>query len=131
MTLDLKNGYFHVPDAKESRKYTAFITHHGLFEYNFMLCRITNSPAEFMRFITKLFKPLKRQNIILIYMDDILMFSEDITSGLQRLERVLEYIRNYGLCLQLSKSSVLQTEKTLTSKFETMKSDRRIITYSL
>lgn len=32
-TLDLENGFFHVPVEKSSRKYTAFCCHRGIFEY--------------------------------------------------------------------------------------------------
>ena len=40
-TLDLKNGFFHVPIEEKSKKYTAFVTYQGQFEFNrvpFGLC---------------------------------------------------------------------------------------------
>lgn len=40
-SLDLKNGFFHVSVAKESRKYTAFVTHKRQFQFlkiPFVLC---------------------------------------------------------------------------------------------
>lgn len=33
-SLDLKNGYFHVPINKKSQKYTSFVTPNGQYEFN-------------------------------------------------------------------------------------------------
>lgn len=50
-TLDLKNGYFHVPVAESSKKYTAFVTAEGQYEFNFVPFGLSNAPAVFVRFV--------------------------------------------------------------------------------
>lgn len=70
----------------------------------------SNSPAVFIRFINRIFEPLIRDNLIMIYIDGALIFSEDVQSGLQRLALVLEYLREFGLSFQLNKRTFLQTE---------------------
>jgi len=57
-TIDLKNGFFHVSVAKESRKYTSFITHHGQYQFLRMPFGLCNSPPVFQRFINHIFRPL-------------------------------------------------------------------------
>jgi len=46
-TIDLKNGFFHVSVAKESRKYTSFITHHGQYQFLRVPFGLCNSPPVF------------------------------------------------------------------------------------
>ena len=48
-TLDLKNGFFHVPVEKESRKYTAFIVPDGHYEFRKVPFGLCNSPSIFQR----------------------------------------------------------------------------------
>ena len=50
-TLDLRNGFFHVPVEESSKKYTSFVTHNGQFEFNYVPFGISNSPAVFTRFM--------------------------------------------------------------------------------
>lgn len=77
-TLDLRNGFYHVPVSEESKKYTAFVTHNGLYEFNFTPFGLTNSPATFQRYVNKIFKSLLWEKTILIYIDDILIKSKTI-----------------------------------------------------
>lgn len=109
-TLDLKNGFFHVPVSENSKKLTAFVTHSGLYEYNFMPFGLANSPATFQRYITKIFEDLIQSRIVLVYIDDILIISQTPEQGLERLQMVLDRVRKFGLSLRLDKCSFLQTE---------------------
>jgi len=44
-TLGLSNGFFHVPVLESSRKYTAFVTQSGQYEFFFVPFKISNFPA--------------------------------------------------------------------------------------
>lgn len=46
-TLDLTNGFFHVPVEGGSRKYTSFVTQSEQYEFLFVPLGISNSPAVF------------------------------------------------------------------------------------
>jgi len=72
-TLDLKNGFFHVSIEKESRKYTAFVTHCGQYEFLKVSFGLYNSPRVFQKFINVAFWELIRQNLVLLYVDDLIV----------------------------------------------------------
>ena len=46
-TIDLCNGFFHVGVEKESRKYTAFLTQDGQYQFLKVFFGLCNSPAVF------------------------------------------------------------------------------------
>ncbi|GBL80183.1 Retrovirus-related Pol polyprotein from transposon 412 [Araneus ventricosus] len=50
-TLDLRNGFHHVDVAKDSQKYTVFVTHEGHYEFKKVPFGLSNSPACFYRYI--------------------------------------------------------------------------------
>lgn len=108
-TLDLKNGFFHVPVEEESRKYTSFVTHSGQYQFTKTPFGLCNSPAVFQRFINCAFRPLVVQGIALIYMDDIIIPAKDNSEALQRLKLVLDIAKAYGLVLNKKKCNFLKT----------------------
>ncbi|XP_022225821.2 uncharacterized protein LOC111076370 [Drosophila obscura] len=74
--MDLENGFFHVPVEEGSKKYTAFITKQGLYEFNRAPFGFCNSPAVFIRFIGYVFQNLINENILDLYTDDIVIHAE-------------------------------------------------------
>lgn len=58
-TLCLRNGVFHAPvHISALKKYTAFVTYNGQYEFQYVLFSISNSPAGFLRFISAVFRDL-------------------------------------------------------------------------
>lgn len=95
-TLDLKNGFFHVPVEEDSRQYTSFVTYHGQFEFCRAPFGLCNSPSVFQRFIYKIFRQLMNEEIAIPYMDDIIIPSENEEEGLERLKIVLDVASIYS-----------------------------------
>ncbi|XP_043501575.1 uncharacterized protein LOC122523751 [Polistes fuscatus] len=87
-TLDLKNGFFHVPLEPESRKYTSFIVCDGQYEFLYVPFGLCNSPAVFQKFINAAFRELIGKKIVLTYMDDLIIPSKDRESGIEYLQEV-------------------------------------------
>ncbi|XP_065356157.1 uncharacterized protein LOC135950549 [Calliphora vicina] len=108
-TLDLRNGFFHVPLEKSSRKYTAFLTHNGQYEFLFVPFGISNSPAVFTRFLSAVFKDLIRNGTAIVYMDDIIIPSKDMIEGLEKFMVVLERAASNGLQIKWEKCQILQS----------------------
>lgn len=107
-TIDMKNGFFHIPVEESSRKYTAFITPDGLFEFNKTPFGLCNSPASFGRFVRDAFKDLNREGILMHYMDDVIIPAADESEGLERLKRFLAVAEKYGININWKKCQFLK-----------------------
>lgn len=108
-TLDLRNGFFHVAVEESSRKYTAFVVPDGHYEFLKVPFGLCNSPAVFQRFVNLIFRDLIREGIVMAYMDDLIIPSNDVDIGLKRLERVLKVASEAGLDINWKKCCFLQT----------------------
>jgi hypothetical protein len=94
--IDLKDAYHSIPIAKGDRWKTAFRTRYGHYEYNVMPFGLTNAPATFQAYIHRVLGGLVDVCCI-VYLDDILIYSENEEDHFERLELVLERLRNAGL----------------------------------
>ncbi|GFT34258.1 hypothetical protein TNCV_4451491 [Trichonephila clavipes] len=65
-TIDLRNGFFHVPVNKQSRPYTSFVTQNGQFQFLKMPFGLSTCPSTFQRFINTVFRDLVVQGIVLL-----------------------------------------------------------------
>lgn len=108
-TLDLTAGYNQIPMAEKDKQKTAFCTPFGLFEFNRMPFGLCNSPSTFQRLMERIFGD-ERYNSLLLYLDDIVVFSSSFETHLQRLEMVLGRLEKHNLKLKLDKCHFFQTE---------------------
>lgn len=102
-TMDLQSGYWQVPMAGDSKQYTAFTTHSGLFQFTRMPFGLANAPAVFSRLMARVLQGLA-WDICLVYLDDIIVFSSDFESHLTNLTSVFDRIRCANLKVKPSKS---------------------------
>ena len=108
-TLDLASGYHQVAMAEEDKAKTAFSCPYGLFEYNRMPMGLCNSPATFQRLMQSVMQEYIF-NILLVYLDDLLLYSKTFPDHLKSLETVFARLREVGVKLQPSKCQVAQTK---------------------
>ena len=108
-TLDLASGYNQVSVAEKDRAKTAFFTPFGLFEFQRMSFGLCNAPGTFQRLIERIFGD-QRFNSLLLYLDDVVVFSSTFQQHLERLELVLDRLTSHGLQLKLSKCHFFQPE---------------------
>ncbi|KAF8751868.1 hypothetical protein RHS01_08603 [Rhizoctonia solani] len=100
--LDLRWGYNNV-QVKEGDKWkTAFRTKYGLYESLVMTFGLTNAPAAFQHFMNELFKDLLDVCVI-IYLDDILIYSKDDATHTQHVHKVLRRLMENQLFCKASK----------------------------
>lgn len=106
-TMDLTSGYYNVEVHEDDRKYTAFTSPFGLYEYNRMPQGLCNSPATFMRMMLGIFGD---QNFLslLCYLDDVLVFAPTEELALERLEMVFQRLKAHNLKLAPKKCHFLQ-----------------------
>jgi Reverse transcriptase (RNA-dependent DNA polymerase) len=108
-TLDLRNGFFHVEVAEKSQKFTSFVTPSGRYQF-LVPFGLSNSPSVFQRLINAVFCPLVRENVISIYMDDLVIPSVDEGEGVDKLKRTLEVAAEYGLQIKWKKCQIQWTD---------------------
>ena len=101
-TLDLASGYWSVPIREEDKQKTAFITHKGLYEYNFMPYGLSNAPAVFSCLMDAVTAGLKWQSV-LTFIDDIFVYSKTFDDHLIHLVKLFERLRKANLTTKPSK----------------------------
>ena len=107
--LDLTSGYYQVAMEEKDQEKTAFVTPFGLWEYTRMPFGLCNSPATFQRLMQRCLGDQALQSI-LIYLDDIIIFSATFDEHLKRLERVFSRLKHHGLKIKPAKCSFFQTQ---------------------
>ena len=110
-TIDLASAYNQVEVAPEDRHKTAFTTPFGLFEYNRMPFGLGGAPGTFQRIMQTIFRDELLETLI-VYLDDIIVFSQDISTHLQRLEMVFQKLREHGLKIEAKKCQFFRTQVT-------------------
>nr|XP_054604616.1 uncharacterized protein LOC129165457 [Nothobranchius furzeri] len=108
-TLDLASGYWQVEMDPQDREKTAFTTPLGLFEFERMPFGLCNAPATFQRLMQQCLSGQMAESL-LVYLDDIIIYSPDFSSHLQHLDGVLQRLWQHGLKLRLDKCKLLQRE---------------------
>ncbi|GBG89583.1 hypothetical protein CBR_g49372 [Chara braunii] len=91
--LDLKSGYHQISIRLQDRYKTAFKTRYGHFEWVVMPFGLTNAPATFQAAMTTEFSAML-DRFVLVYLDDILVYSRTLEEHLEHLRRVLETLRS-------------------------------------
>ncbi|KAM7379874.1 hypothetical protein PAMP_005391 [Pampus punctatissimus] len=106
-TMDLTSGFYNIPLHESDRRYTAFTTPLGLYEYNRLPQGLCNSPASFMRMMISVFGDLNFSSL-LCYLDDLLIFAPSEEEALKRLETVFSRLRTNNLKLAQKKCHFLR-----------------------
>ena len=96
--LDLKSGY-NLIWIKEGEEWkTAFRTRYGLFEYKVMPFGLANAPATFQNMMNEIFRDMIDVGVV-IYLDDILIYSENEHDHVALVKRVLEHLQEHQLAI--------------------------------
>ena len=103
-TLDLESSYWQ--DAKEK---TAYATFQGLCQFKVLLFGLCNAPTTFERLMERVLQGLRWQ-MLLVFLDDVIIFSPLVEEHLSRLEVVFSKLKEVGLKLKPKKCHFFQRE---------------------
>ncbi|VDI15382.1 Hypothetical predicted protein [Mytilus galloprovincialis] len=106
-TLDLQSGYHKIEVAPEDRCKTAFTTRYGLFEYTRMPFGLCGAPGTFQRVMELVLRGLQWE-MVLIYLDDVIIASPDFESHISHLTHVFERFSDHGLKLKPIKCKLFE-----------------------
>jgi len=107
-TFDLAAGYHQIEVHPRDRHKTAFSTPFGHFEFNRMPMGLSNSQGTFQRYMERILGD-KIFSTLIVYLDDVLVFSRTIEEHLERLRNLFNRMREYGLKFKGKKCTVCAT----------------------
>ena len=105
--LDLAQGYHQIAMAQDSIEKTAFCTNIGQWEYLVMPFGLCNAPSTFQRLMNEVFKK-ELNSFILVYLDDILIYSRSMEEHWDHLKCALDKLRRANLYGRLHKCEFIK-----------------------
>ena len=100
--IDLRSGYYQLRVKEVDVPKTAFKTRYGHYEFLVTPFGLTNAPAAFMDLMNRVFH-LYLDQFVVVFIDDILVYSKDTQEHEHHLRIVLQTLRENQLFANLSK----------------------------
>ncbi|KAA3487640.1 DNA/RNA polymerases superfamily protein [Gossypium australe] len=100
--IDLRSGYYQLRVKDSDILKTVFRTRYGHYEFLVICFGLTNAPAVFMDLMNRIFK-LYLDRFVVVFIDDILIYSWDETEHAKHLRIVLQTLREKQLYVKFSK----------------------------
>ena len=101
--MDIRWGYNNIRIKEGDEWKVAFRTNRGLFEPLVMFFGLTNSLATFQTMMNDIFREEIAQGWVVIYMDDILVFSKNPEEHVKHVNKILEKLEEHKLSLKPEK----------------------------
>ena len=87
---------------QDDKEKTAFITRYSIYEFNVISFGLCNALATFQRLMDRVYKNIAWKFVV-VYLDDIIIYSQIFDDYLKHLREVFLRIRKAGLKLNLEK----------------------------
>ena len=105
--LDLRLGYWQVRVAEEDEPKTTCVTRYGSYEFLVMPFGLTNALATFSNLMNDVFYEFV-DRFVMVYLDDIVVYSESLDDHLEYLRNVLSKLREHQLYVKKEKCEFAQ-----------------------
>jgi hypothetical protein len=106
--LDMRDAFHQIRVEPGHVPRTAFRTRYGLFEFTVMPFGLTSAPGTMQALLNKIFVD-HQDEFVVIYLDDILVFSKNEADHKRHLDIVAQLLRKHQLLLKLKKCNFFQT----------------------
>jgi hypothetical protein len=106
--IDLKSDYHQIRMREGDEWKIAFKTNEGLYEWIIIPFGLTNEPSTFMRLMNEVLREFI-ENFVIVYLDDILIFSKTVAEHLKHLPTVMKRLQQDKLFINMRKSSFMKT----------------------
>ncbi|GMP38778.1 hypothetical protein CsSME_00009908 [Camellia sinensis var. sinensis] len=100
--IDFRSGYHQLRVREDDIPKTAFRTRYGHYEFLVMPFGLTNTPTVFMDLMNRIFRDFL-DRFVVIFVDDILIYSPSEEEHEEHLQVVLELLRAHKLYAQFGK----------------------------
>ncbi|GBG68800.1 hypothetical protein CBR_g3340 [Chara braunii] len=107
--IDLKSGYHQIAIRPEDQHKTAFQTRYGLYEFVVMPLGLCNAPSTFQHAMNRIIHD-HLHKFVVVYLDDILIFSKSVEEHAQHVETVLALLRQHKYKVNLEKCEFGRTK---------------------
>ncbi|GFT59701.1 retrovirus-related Pol polyprotein from transposon opus [Trichonephila clavipes] len=108
--LDLTKGYWQIPMAEEAKPYTAFVTHHGHYQFCVMPFGMKNAGSTFQKVMDQVL--VKHRAYCRSYIDDVAVFSK---TWEQHMKHLWQHSPDPGKVESIKNISVPTTKKEIRS----------------
>jgi hypothetical protein len=106
-SLDLHSGYHQIRINPTDVEKTGFRTPFGQYNFKVLAFGLTNAPATFQSVMNRIFSRFIGK-FVLVYLDDILIYSKTKEEHLEHLQIVMQVLREHKLYAKLKKCSFMQ-----------------------
>ncbi|KAL5011228.1 hypothetical protein ScPMuIL_011687, partial [Solemya velum] len=103
------SGFWQMGLSEKAKEKTAFTTGYGLYHFNVLPFGLCNAPSSFERLMERVLSGL-HWKICLIYIDDIIIYSQTFDQHMDRIQQVLDCLHEAGLKLKPQKCHLFKTE---------------------
>ena len=108
--MDVRWGFNNIRIKEGDEQKAAFLTPYGLFEPTVMFFGLCNSPATFQALMNNLLRDLIRKGLVMVYLDDILVYTKTLAEHRIIVKQVLQILQDNDLFLKPEKCTFEQTE---------------------
>ncbi|KAG0439114.1 Retrovirus-related Pol polyprotein from transposon [Dictyocoela muelleri] len=100
-SIDLNQGYYQIPIEEKNTENTRFRILNRTFVFHKMLFGLCNAYSTFQKAMNQIFRSVEN---CIIYLDDILIYTNDIETHHDTLKRVFRVMKDNNISINFEKS---------------------------